>query len=227
MANISNLVNLVFILTTIVTLWLFYKASGNKKVILGILAWMFLVGILGYTGFYREGLRFALLLGPVFIFIIMVFSTEKGQVFASNLDLKWLTLLHSIRIPVEIVLLYIFLAGLIPKIMTFEGFNYDILSGITAPILYYFVFIKKKNLGKTALLIWNIICLVLIFNIVTIAVLSAETPLQQLGFHQPNIGVTYFPFVWLPTVVVPIVIFSHMAAIKQLLATKKVIKGKI
>ena len=105
--------------------------------------------------------------------------------------------------------------------MTFEGYNYDILSGITAPIIYYLAFVKKR-IGKRGLLIWNIACLGLLLNILTIAVLSAQTPLQQLAFDQPNIGVTYFPFVWLPTVIVPIVLYAHLASIRQLLYSKKV-----
>jgi len=51
--------------------------------------------------------------------------------------------------------------------------------------------------------------------------LSARTPFQQLAFDQPNIGVTLFPFVWLPSVVVPLVLVSHIAAIRQLVVKRK------
>ncbi len=133
-----------------------------------------------------------------------------------NINLKWLTLLHTIRIPVEIVLYYVYLGGLIPALMTFEGYNFDVVSGITAPIIYYLVFVKKV-LDKKTLLIWNFLALILLINILTIAILSAQTPFQKLAFEQPNIGVTYFPFVWLPAVIVPIVLFSHLSSIRQLL----------
>lgn len=137
-----------------------------------------------------------------------------------NLDLKWLTWLHCIRVPVELVLYFVFLEGLVPESMTFEGYNFDILSGLTAPILYYLVFVKKK-VGSMGLLLWNIICLGLLLNILTIAVLSAQTPIQKMAFDQPNIGVTYFPLVWLPTVIVPIVFLSHLASIGQILSLRK------
>lgn len=128
--------------------------------------------------------------------------------------------MHTIRIPVEIVLFYIYTEGLIPVEMTFEGYNYDIISGLSAPVMYYLVFVTER-IGKRGLLIWNIVCLGLLLNILTIAVLSANTPFQRMAFDQPNIGVAYFPFVWLPAVIVPVVFYSHLASISQLLILRK------
>ncbi|HUQ96495.1 MAG TPA: hypothetical protein VM010_02440, partial [Chitinophagaceae bacterium] len=42
----------------------------------------------------------------------------------------------------------------------------------------------------------------------------------QLAFDQPDIAVLYFPFVLLPGVVVPVVLLSHLAAIRQLLVKR-------
>ena len=224
MAEISPHIAIGFILTTIITLYFFYKSVQSKKVILGIIVWMIIVGIFGFSGFYREvdkiPPRFVFLLGPGIVFVILFFLTQKSKPFSTMANLKWLTLLHIVRAPVEIVLYYVFLAGYIPDLMTFEGYNFDILSGLSAPLVYYLVFVKK-SIGRIGLLVWNFICLGLLINILTIAVLSAQTPIQKLAFEQPNIGVTYFPLVWLPAVIVPIVLFSHLASIKQLLASKK------
>ncbi|MDO5969765.1 hypothetical protein Q4Q35_08095 [Flavivirga aquimarina] len=219
MADISNIITLCFVFTTWATLWFFYKTSKSKKVLFGIIIWMSIISALGISGFYRTTEvfppRLIFLLGPGILFVLLIFLTKRGREFSDNLDLKWLTLLHVIRIPIEIILFYVFLEGLIPDLMTFEGYNFDILSGLSAPIIYYLVFIKKW-IGSKGLLFWNIICLLLLINILTIAFLSAQTPFQQLAFNQPNIGVAYFPFVWLPAVIVPIVLFSHVAAIRML-----------
>lgn len=100
--------------------------------------------------------------------------------------------------------------------MTFEGSNFDMLSGLSAPVIYYFGYIKK-NLNKRIILIWNVICLGLLINIVITAILSSPFPFQQFAFDQPNIAVLYFPFIWLPCCIVPLVLLSHLAAIRQLL----------
>lgn len=104
--------------------------------------------------------------------------------------------------------------------MTFEGRNFDILSGISAPIVAYLVF-TKKTLSHNFLLIWNFICLGLLINIVTNALLSAPFPIQKLAFEQPNIAILHFPFSWLPTFVVPVVLLGHLVSIRQLMIKKE------
>lgn len=224
MAEISIYTSAGFVLTTMVTLWFFYQSSKNSKILFGILIWMALVGVLGFYGFYQvENAvppRFILLIGPGMLFLLLLLLTKKGRSFGDKLNLKWLTLLHIVRIPVEIVLYFMFLSGHVPDLMTFDGYNYDILSGLSAPIIYYAVFIKKW-IGKKGLLLWNLVCLALLINILSIAVLSAQTPIQKLAFDQPNIGVAFFPFVWLPAVIVPIVMFAHLTSIRQLLLSKR------
>ncbi|TGV00612.1 hypothetical protein [Flavivirga rizhaonensis] len=224
MAETSTSLIIGFILTTFIALWFLFKASRNKKIILGIIIWMLIVSVLGLSKFYGNTdafpPRFFFLLGPGLLFVLIIFLNRHVRKVISSFNLKWLTLLHIIRIPVEYFLYFIYLEGLIPELMTFNGYNFDILSGITAPIIYYLVFVKKW-VGNKGLLFWNIICLGLLINILTIAFLSAQTPLQKLAFYQPNIGVTYFPFVWLPAVIVPIVLLSHLSSIRQLLILLK------
>ncbi len=108
----------------------------------------------------------------------------------------------------------------VPELMTFEGRNFDILSGISAPIVYYLYFIKGK-ISKRTLIIWNFICLLLLVNIVVHAILSAPTPFQKMAFDQPNIAVLHSPFHLLPAIVVPLVFLSHLASIRLLLKRKK------
>ena len=57
----------------------------------------------------------------------------------------------------------------------------------------------------------------LLINIVATAVLSLPSPFQQQAFNQLNIAILYFPFVWLPSVVVPVVLLAHVSAIRQLI----------
>jgi hypothetical protein len=160
--------------------------------------------------------RIALMVVPPLFLIALLFVSVKGRRFIDGLDIKFLTLLHIVRIPVEVVLFWLFLGKLVPQLMTFEGRNFDIIAGITAPFIYYFGFIKKL-LHKNLLLGWNIICLALLINIVFNAALSAPSVVQQFAFDQPNIAILYFPFNLLPSVIVPLVLFSHLAAIRQLL----------
>jgi hypothetical protein len=226
MENVPTLVSIIFGLTTILTVLLFYKASAySKACLLVLLIWLAIQACIAFNGFYlitdTFPPRFALLVLPPVLFIIALFATAKGRQFINQLDLKTLTILHTIRVPVELVLFWLFVHKTVPELMTFEGRNFDILSGLTAPIIFYFGFVNKQ-LSPKIILIWNFVCLVLLLNIVMNAVFSAPFPFQKFAFEQPNIAVLYFPFNWLPACVVPLVLLSHLAAIKQLLyAVKK------
>ena len=224
MDKLPTYISLVFGLTTIVTVWFFYLATKNSTTTLVILIlWLIVQAVIGLSGFYTVTdtmpPRFLLLVLPPLLFIIGLFVTVKGRQYLDSLDTKFLTILHIIRIPVELVLFWLFINKAVPKLMTFEGRNFDILSGLTAPVIFYFGFIKQQ-IDKKIILLWNIICLGLLINIVVIAVLSAPFPFQKFAFDQPNIAVLYFPFVWLPCCVVPLVLLSHLATIRQLLNRK-------
>ena len=156
---------------------------------------------------------------PTILTIILLISTAKGRQFIDSLPLKNLTYLNIVRIPVEIVLYWLFLNKVVPELMTFEGRNFDILAGISAPIIAYFGFTKSK-LSRKTILIWNFICLGLLLNIVLNAFFSAPSPIQKFAFDQPNIAILNFPFSWLPTFIVPIVLFGHLTSIRQLLKIK-------
>ena len=63
---------------------------------------------------------------------------------------------------------------------------------------------------------WNIIGLILVLFIMIIGTLSADIPFQQFGFDQPNRGLQYFPFILLPALIVPLVIYAHITDIIKL-----------
>jgi hypothetical protein len=130
-----------------------------------------------------------------------------------------LTYLYIVRIPVEIVLFWLFVNKAVPELMTFQGLNFDIIAGITAPFIAYFGLTKLK-LKRQTILTWNIICLGLLVNIVVSAIFSTPSPIQKFAFEQPNIAILNFPFSWLPTFIVPIVLFGHLSSIRQLIKTR-------
>ncbi|RYU96594.1 hypothetical protein [Emticicia agri] len=221
MEQLPFYIALVMGLSTFLSAYFLAKASPKHKTrILTIaIGWLILQSLISISGFYTHTKamppRFLLAIGPPFLLIIGLFATKSGRYFIDSLEIKTLTMLHVVRIPVELVLFWLFLHKTVPEIMTFEGQNFDIISGITAPVVYYLF--KKEYIGMGILLMWNFACLMLLINIVSTAILSAPFPFQQLAFDQPNIAVLYFPFNWLPCCIVPIVLFSHLVAIRKLM----------
>lgn len=235
--DLPGYIAIVFIATTILSLlivfWVIRSSEGtpNKKsikILAGLIGWLGLQGLLSINGIYSQHTN---LIPPrIFLFGVLpivflgfwLMSSSSGKKFSDSLSLKKLAYLNLVRIPVELVLLWLFLHGSIPKILTFEGWNFDIVMGLTAPFIIYYGFAKGK-LSRTAILLWNSIGLVLLLFVFALAVLSAPFPLQQLAFDQPNTGLLHFPFSWLPTFVAPAVILGHLVSIRQLMKKEKAI----
>jgi hypothetical protein len=208
---------------------MFYLAARRSgRTLAVLLAWLLVQTGLGLSGFYTVTNtippHFALLVGPPVLFIIALLATPAGRRYLDGLRLEVLTLLHVVRVPVELVLLGLFLHHAVPQLMTFEGRNFDILSGLTAPFIYYVAF-RRKILGKAGLIGWNFLCLALLLNIVVNALLSAPSPIQRFAFEQPNVAILHFPFVWLPACVVPLVLLAHVAALRQLIISNTTTKA--
>jgi hypothetical protein len=223
---------ITFILTAIAAMLLFYRsltrsASANTKaaakyIFIGMILWLALQAIITLNQVYSKNITALppalVLLGilPLILLIIILFATKKGRLFIDSLPMADMTYIHIVRIPVEIVLYWLFIQKTIPQLMTFEGRNFDIIAGITAPFIAWFG-IAKAKLSPKIIIAWNIICLGLLMNIVVNALLSAPTPLQQFAFDQPNIAILYFPFSWLPVFIVPVVLFAHLVSLRQLM----------
>jgi hypothetical protein len=233
--NLQPYISLTFGLTTVATLLLFIwtiRYSNSEKtrkkattIFIGLTLWLTIQAVLAYKNIYNTDTNSfppkIMLIGilPTIFIIIMLFATSKGRQFIDSLPIKNLTYLNIVRIPVEIVLLWLFLNKAVPELMTFEGRNFDIIAGLTAPFIAYFGLTKTK-LHRQTILIWNFICLGLLINISVNALFSAPSPIQKFAFEQPNIAILNFPFSWLPTFIVPIVLFGHLTSIRQLLKRK-------
>ncbi len=203
------------------TLFLLYLATHRRGWVLALGAgWSVLQAAIALTGFYTDTTslppRLLLAVGPAAIAVAGLFFTARGRAFADDASLSHLTFLHVVRLPVELVLLMLFAGGLIPQIMTLEGRNYDVLTGITAPVAAY-VGVVKGRLSTPVLVAWNVAGLFLLATIVFYGVFSVPGPLQRYGLEQPNVAIARFPYVWIASTVIPIALFCHLAALRQLL----------
>jgi len=217
-------------LTTFTTLILFYFAIKNSRtesskskanvILIGLTIWLIIQAVLTFNNFYNTDTKsfppkFLFLIIPPLLVILILFTTKKGRSFIDKLPLINLTYLNVVRIPVELVLYWLFLNNTVPELMTFAGRNFDVISGISAPFIAYFD-LQKQKIDKKIILVWNFIALGLLMNIVINAILSAPFSFQKFGFDQPNIAILNFPFSWLPAYIVPTVLFGHLASIRKL-----------
>lgn len=228
MENIPPYVGITFFACVITTFGFLYYASseastkrGNVPIIVTtfIAVWIFFISLLALQHYFLdfESMPPRLILWVFFtiVCVVLLFLFKSSRRFIEKMPITTLTYIHIIRVPVEIVLWWLFVHGTVAESMTFEGVNYDILSGISAPFAGLFL-VGMKSKSKIAAIIWNLIALGLLINIVTRAVLATPYFYDPLVYEQPNIAVFYFPFVLLPAFIVPAVFFSHIASLYKL-----------
>lgn len=171
------------------------------------------------NGFYADTTHVPppqlLLVGPVLVALAVVVLTPAGRRWLHSLGLLPLVMLNVLRIPVELVLHEGYVMGLVPRGMTFSGHNFDILSGISAALMAAWL-LSRRPPSRTVLIAWNVVCLVLLAIVVVTAVGSIPSAVQRWNFDRPNVLVLTTPYVLLPAILVPAVLWSHLAMLVKL-----------
>jgi hypothetical protein len=142
-----------------------------------LIGWAIVISALGISGFFQDFTSFPprfmiVLVVPLITLLVITFSKTTAEIL-KHVPVKYIIGLQVFRVFVEILLWVLFLQNIAPVQMTFEGRNFDVLAGITAPLAAYFL--VNNRIG---LIIWNILGLCLLINIVSIAVLSLPTPFR-------------------------------------------------
>jgi hypothetical protein len=183
-----------------------------------LIAWLILLGILSVRGFFADfsglppRLIFALL--PPLPAVLLFIRSRAGKQFLQHIQPQWLIYLQAFRILVEIAIWWLVRNGSLPVQMSFEGRNFDIITGVLALPVGYYCYVKK-TWPPVIVLLYNIAGLVLLLNVVSIASLSMPTPLRVFHYQPDSSLLTRFPFIYLPGFLVPLAYTLHIFSLWQ------------
>lgn len=183
-----------------------------------IAAWLGVSTLLAESGILRQFNRtpppFVLFaFGFTFATTVLALS-PLGTRLVKDTGIAWLMAFQAFRIPVELWLHRLYQEGVVPVQMTYSGRNFDIVSGIFGLALGLWA--MKAEPPRWAIWLFNLVGLGLLINIVTIAILSAPTPLRQFFNEPANTFVAYWPHVWLPAFLVQAAWFGHLLVFRWL-----------
>ena len=201
-------------------------AARKKTMILAavLLLWTALVSLLSLQGilsdFESRPPKLFMVLLLTFVAIVAFLTRPSFRRFLMHVPPAWLLFLQVFRVPVELFLWLLFVDGLVPVQMTFEGRNLDVLTGLTAPVAAFLCFGQGRNLSRLAAL-WNLLGFALLLNIVITAILSMPTPFRVFMNEPANTIVTQFPVVFLPAILVPLAYSLHFFSLLQLYLKKQ------
>jgi len=194
-------------------------SSARRAVGLAAVVYLLVPGALAWSGLldqYTPVPRPMLLVLAVTAVTVVASLSSIGARLATSLGLASLVGFQAFRIPVELLLHRLATEGAIPGVMTYAGWNFDIVTGVLAVLLG--VLLVRGRVPVRLLAAWNVLGLLLLANIVTISVLVAPVPFRILSDGPPNTLPSSFPFVWLPTFLVQLALAGHLILIRRLRA---------
>ena len=192
---------------------------GVRVAGVALVGWLALTAVLAERGFFDDFRslppRFLPLFGlPLLTLLALTFSRRVAPLLAA-VPPAWPIAAQAFRIPVEIVLWRLAVAGAIPELLSFHGRNVDILVGLTAPVVAYACFVRRAWPARVAVW-WNWAGVVILLNVVVHAQLSAPTPWGILETDPPTTFIADWPYVWLPGFLVPLAWLLHAVSLRQL-----------
>ena len=187
------------------------------RVGVAVLVWLLLTALLAASGVLRRfdltPPPFAWLVLAVTIIGIVVPLSPLGTVLVRGLPLWVLVGSQVFRFPLELVMHRAYLEGVMPVQMSYSGRNFDIVTGITAGVLG--LWLARRPVPRWVVAGWNLLGFVLLVNVVAVAIVSTPA-FGWFGPERFSTFVTYFPFVWLPAVLVLAALMGHILVSRSL-----------
>jgi hypothetical protein len=189
------------------------------RVLAALSVWFIYAGLMGYFGVVKNtamrppGIAFIVV--PILLFLILFIVRSSASARVALAFPLWIVLAaQCFRIGVELFLHRLWIEGLVPKMLTFEGANVDIYIGASAPLIAWLS--TRGRLGMSLALAWNVLGLLTLTNVVIRAVLTAPGPFNLIHAEVPNRMMGRFPFLFIPGVFVPLAVVLHVLAIRAI-----------
>ncbi|MES2703667.1 MAG: hypothetical protein V4649_13585 [Bacteroidota bacterium] len=182
--------------------------------------WLVYIAVISFTGIMATTAlppRIPLLLVlPPFAFTAWLLTSSSYRPVIDAIPASWLAYLQSFRIAVELLLWSLAMKGLLPVSGTFEGYNYEILIGVTALLVGYFGFTTRR-LPAAAIIAWNIAGLITLAIVVFIFISHAYAPFLWNDNEQFSMrDFASFPYTLLAGFLMPIAVFMHVCSLVKL-----------
>lgn len=176
-------------------------------------AWLLLTALLARSGALAVGGDGPprILVVPLTAFAAVVLITRRAgfRRLVAQTPLAWVVGLQGFRVGVELLLYGLHVDGRAPVQLTFEGRNFDILAGLTAPLVAW-ALASSHRWARALAWVWNVISAALLANIIFTAATSVPGPLFLDWQGGAFTAVTTWPVVWIPGFLAPVAVFLHV-----------------
>jgi len=214
----GSIVVLVVVMFTLLTLWVSQGPRRWAVAVVGTLAgWLVVTAGLARLGVLSQWTarppRLALVAVGGLVLGFLLRRTATFRTLVGSTPAPWPIGLQVFRVPVELILFALQVSGRAPVQVTFEGRNLDILVGLTAPLVAWWVARRPASAWLT--IGWNVLGLCMLTNTVAVVVTSTPGPLRLDWPGAPFTEIVRWPLVWLPAFLAPLAVLLHVTSIQQ------------
>lgn len=162
---------------------------------------------------------------PALIFMVLVNGTALALAFSrlgtrlvDGLPIAALVGVQAFRLPLELVLHRWYAEGVLPVQMTYEGHNFDIVTGVLAVAVG--AWLRSRGPSRGLVWVFNLVGFALLLRVMSIAVLSSPIPLRRYLEDPPVLLAYHVPYVWIVPVCVAGALFGHVLVFRWLFRTR-------
>ena len=187
------------------------------KIFLGLLIWqifIFLVSKSGFTVNIEFPPRFGILfIIPSFIFTAVFLFRNRNKEWITKISNRQITLFQSFRIAVELLFVWSCAEGILHENVTIEGYNFDMLFGFSALLVYVLVYLLKIG-GQKLLLFWNYLGILVLLSVIFVFNSTLYFP-HVYGLEQTPMTTSFleYPYILVAGFMMPLAVFFHCLSI--------------
>ena len=183
-----------------------------------VLLWIIFQSTLSLNRWYMNRASAPLIFPYVFTagctLVLLIVPRLRDWVLGLRMEvLLWMIVL---RLPIELLLQWSARFRQSSWDLTSYGGSVELFFGLTAPLMIWLLR-KQSNTGRKVLLAWNVAGVLSLCFLWIKGLMGAPSTIQTRAFDTPNYLLVHFPGSWIVTVIIPILLFAHLAIVTQLL----------
>lgn len=159
---------------------------------------------------------FAILFVGSLVVALALGLSRIGAQIAATVPVAWLIGAQVFRLPLELAMHWGSFTGIVPHALTFDGYNFDVLTGASALPVAWLVARGNIRLAWG----WSMLGFAALTSIVIVALLGSPF-LRFFGESEVNTWVAYFPYCEVPAMLVVFAMASQICVIRALRALQR------
>jgi len=195
------------------------RASVVRTAAILLFGWLAVAVVLAVAGFYRGayGRVPTLQFGVLVPLLIGALALRRSQVLSRVVDAvpqSWVIGAQVYRV-VGITIVVLGATGELPGVFAWPAGFGDVAVGLLAAMVAWVA--SRDSRGRSWMIgAWNVLGLADFAVAFATGFLSSPSPFQRLAFDHPNVLVSTFPLVLIPTFVVPVSVLLHVVSLMKL-----------